>query len=70
MEVDMKAYGRKRNDERVVFLVSSKLLQDLDAWGINAGKINRSEAIRALITAGLDSDTHNTNRKKTAAVSA
>lgn len=43
----------RKPTERVVFLMTTDELADLDGWGVPAGMQSRAEAIRTLIQKGL-----------------
>ncbi|MCH4541526.1 hypothetical protein [Ochrobactrum sp. A-1] len=50
----MPQYVGKSADKRIVFLVDSEVLDQIDGWGVPAGMPSRSHAIRALLIRGLE----------------
>lgn len=45
---------------RIVLVVESELLENIDQWGVSAGMTSRTAAIKTLINEGLEAVKHET----------
>ncbi len=61
----MSQYVSKSADKRIVFLVDSEVIEQIDCWGVPAGMSSRSHAIRELLMRGLETvkSSENANEK-------